>query len=192
MVQTGWRDPVIIGLLRAALLAGVVGTTAPVRGLLPAGTGSHGGARGTMLHEFHVSYTRMAVEPTVISAQIRLFSDDLTRALIERSRLAAITLNSVEGEAAFAGYLAQAFQVTANGRRLVPVVVSGARDKDMWSYIVTWTSQAPITTLAMNNAALFEQFGDQQNIVKVKHMATGRESTLFYSGGSRAEQVVRF
>lgn len=191
MGQAGRRDPVIIGWLGAVLLTGVVASTVPDAEPLSAGGASRGDAAVAARHDFHVSYTRMAIEPTVISAQIRLFSDDVTRALIERAKRPAITLNSAEGEAAFAAYLAQAFQVTANGRRLVPVVVSGAQDKEMWSFIVTWTSPTPITSLSMHNAALFELFGDQQNIVKVKHMTSGRESTLFYSGGSRVDQVVR-
>lgn len=186
MGEDGASHPVTTGWLTVLLLAGVVTTTTPAGGA-PASA-----ARADVTHDFHVSYTRMAVEPTVISAQIRLFSDDVTRALIERSKRQAMTLNSPEGEAAFKAYLADMFQVTANGRRLVPVVVSGAPEKDMFSYIVTWTSTTPITSLSMHNAALFELFDDQQNIVKVKHMASGKESTLFYSGGSRVDQVLRF
>jgi len=139
-----------------------------------------------------VSYTRMAVEPTVISAQIRLFSDDVTRALVERSKTPSLALNSPQGEAAFQAYLAEQFPVSVNGKRLTPVVVSSAQDKDMWSYVLTWTSSAPITSVSMHNAALFEFFDDQQNIVKIKHIASGKEATLFYSGGSKADQVFRF
>ena len=168
--MTGW--------LTAVLLAGVVVTTAP--------------ASAVARHDFHVSYTRMAIEPTVISAQIRLFTDDVTRALIERSKKPSMTLDSPDGDAAFRAYLVDMFQVTANGRRLLPVVVSGTPEKDMFSYIVTWTSATPITSVTMHNATLFELFDDQQNIVKVKHMASGKESTLFYSGGSTADQVIRF
>ena len=168
--MTGW--------LTAVLLAGVVVTTAS--------------AGAVARHDFHVSYTRMAIEPTVISAQIRLFTDDVTRALIERSKKPSMTLDSPSGDAAFRAYLVDMFQVTANGRRLLPVVVSGTPEKDMFSYIVTWTSATPITSVSMHNAALFELFDDQQNIVKAKHMASGKESTLFYSGGSTADQVIRF
>jgi len=184
----------MVGWLSAAVLAGVVATTAPAGVPADAQTSAerHSGLSDVMRHDFHVSYTRMAIEPMVISAQIRLFTDDVTRALIERSKRAAITLDTPDGEAAFKAYLGDMFQVTANGRRLVPVVVSGASEKDMFSYIVTWASATPITSLRMHNAALFELFDDQQNIVKVKHMASGKESTLFYTGGSRADQVVRF
>ena len=175
--MTGW--------LTMVLLAGVVTTATPARGTVASDR------HADVSHDFHVSYTRMAIEPTVISAQIRLFSDDVTRALIERSKKPSMTLDSPEGDAAFNGYLADMFQVTANGRRLVPVVVSGARERDMHSYVVTWTSSTPIVSLSMHNAALFELFDDQQNIVKVKHMGSGKESTLFYSGGSRTDQQVR-
>ncbi len=174
--MTGW--------LSAVLLAGVAITAAPVS--------SSVAPLKRVRHDFHVSYTRMAVEPTVISAQIRLFSDDVNRALVERSKTPSLALNSPQGEAAFQAYLAEQFPVSVNGKRLTPVVVSSAQDKDMWSYVLTWTSSAPITSVSMHNAALFEFFDDQQNIVKIKHIASGKEATLFYSGGSRADQVFRF
>lgn len=174
--MTGW--------LHAAVLAGVLSTSAPA--------GSPSRPANEARHEFHVSYTRMAIEPLVISAQIRLFADDVTRVLIERSRTQSMTLNSPQGDAAFQRYLVESFPLMANGRALTPVVVSGLQDKDMWAYIVTWTSATPITTLSMHNAALFEVFGDQQNIVKVKHLPSGKEATLFYSGGSKVDQAFRF
>jgi len=171
------------GWTRHVILAGVVLTATPA------------GLRATLpdrAHDFHVSYTRIAVEPTVVSAQLRLFADDVTRALIERSPARSLTLGSPQGEVAFQAYLAEHFPVTANGKRLTPIVVSGSQDRDMWSYIVTWTSATPITSLSLHNAALMELFDDQQNIVKVKVIATGQEQTLFYAGGSRVDQVVRF
>ena len=113
--MTGW--------LSAVLLAGVVITAAPVSSPVAPLT--------RIRHDFHVSYTRMAVEPTVISAQIRLFSDDVTRALVERLKTPSLALNSPQGEAAFQAYLAEQFPVSVNGRRLTPVVVSSAQDKDM-------------------------------------------------------------
>ncbi len=189
------------GWLPVALLAGVAITAAPAgrthaaartRAHAPTRTEVETSAPARATHEFHVSYTRMAVEPTVISAQIRVFADDVTRALVERTKAQSITLNSPQGEAAFQAYLAAGFPVKANGRLLSPVVASSVQDREMWSYVVTWTSPTPITTVSMHNAALFELFDDQQNIVKVKHLASGREATQFYSGGSRADQVFRF
>jgi hypothetical protein len=172
------------GWQHAVLFAGVVMTTAPV---------STSVARdASVRHDFHVSYTRMAIEGTVISAQIRLFGDDLTRALVGRSRTPLLTLNSKQGDSAFQAYVAEQFPVSVSGRRLTPVVVSSAKDGEMWAYVLTWTSATPITSVSMHNAALFEFFDDQQNIVKIKHIASGREATLFYSGGSKADQVFRF
>lgn len=143
-------------------------------------------------HDFHVSYTRMAVERTVVSAQLRLFADDLVRALTARARGTTVSLDSPQGDAAFRAYVATAFIVTANGQRLTPVVASSAPERDMRSYVITWTAPAVITSLSMHNAALMELFDDQQNIVKVKHIGSGVEATLFYSGGSPADQPFRF
>lgn len=134
----------------------------------------------------------MAIEGPSISAQIRMFGDDITKVLVARSKTPALALNSGPGEAAAQAYLTTSFPIVANGRALVPVIVSATQERDMWSYIVTWTAKAPITTLSMHNAAMMEYFDDQQNIVKVKHIGSGKEATLFYSGGSRADQVMKF
>lgn len=176
------------GWLLSVLLAGVVVTTAPVRSA-HVELRTHDVER---THDFHVSYTRMAVEGNAISAQIRMFGDDITKALIDRSKTPSLTLNSAQGEAAAQAYLAESFPIVANGKRLVPTVASATQERDMWSYIVTWTATAPIRSLTLHNAAMMEYFDDQQNIVKLKHIGSGKESTLFYSGGSRADQVVRF
>lgn len=178
----------IHGWLHAVLLAGVVITTAPAR----SGQVETRTRPVERAHDFHVSYTRMAIEGNSISAQIRMFGDDITKALIDRSKTPALTLNSTQGEAAAQKYLAESFPIVANGRKLTPTVTSAMQERDMWSYIVMWTATAPITSLTMHNAAMMEYFDDQQNIVKLKHIGSGKESTLFYSGGSRADQVVKF
>lgn len=167
----------IVHWFSRVLTAGVVAVTTPA---VPAPA-----------HDFHVSYTRLAVEGTQIVAQIRLFSDDLTRALIERTKAQSVALGSPASDAAFRTYLTSAFPVTVNGRALTPVVVSSTPDKDMWAYVVTWTASAPVGAIALHNALLMELFDDQQNIVKVKHITSGKEETLFYSGGSRADQISR-
>lgn len=177
----GGRDSVIAGLMKVALLVGALVTSAPAAA--PA---------AQVGHDFHVSYTRMAIEGTSISAQIRVFGDDVTKALVERTKSPALTLGSAVGQAAFQKYLAESFPVSANGRALMPVVASATQEREMWSYIVTWTATAPITAISMHNAAMMELFDDQQNIVKVKHLGSAKEATLFYSGGSRADQALTF
>ena len=182
MVEAGdGRDSVIAGLMKTALLAGALLTAAPA-----------GAPTARTRHDFHVSYTRMAIEGASISAQIRVFGDDVTKALVERTKTPSLVLGSAPGQAVFQKYLAESFPVTANGRLLAPVVASATQEREMWSYIVTWTATAPITAISMHNAAMMELFDDQQNIVKLKHIGSGKESTLFYAGGSRADQVVRF
>ena len=175
------------GWCATVLLVGVVVPPAPMRALV-----AHESRRIAVAHDFHVSYTRMAIEGASISAQIRVFGDDMTKALVARSMTPALVLNSPHGQAAAQAYLTASFPVAANGRPLAPTIVSATQEREMWSYIVTWTSPVPITTVSMHNAALMEYFDDQQNIIKLKHIGSGKESTLFYSGGSRADQVVRF
>ena len=176
--MTGW--------VPALLLAGTVLSA------VPAGGAPARASRTDARHEFHVSYTRMAIEGAQVTAQIRLFTDDIQRALATRTRNAGLVLASKEAEAAFQAYVADRFPLTANGRRLVPVVAAGNADGQMWAFIVTWTAPAAVTTLSMHNAAMFELFDDQQNIVKLKHIGSNKELTQFYGGGSLADQVARF
>ena len=187
MVATSIGAPVMSGWRATVLLVGGVVATDPARAPV-----AYESRPSTVAHDFHVSYTRMAIEGASISAQIRVFGDDITKALVARSKTPALVLNSPQGQAAAQAYLTASFPVVANGRPLAPTVVSATQEREMWSYIVTWTSPVPITTVSMHNAALMEYFDDQQNIVKLKHIGTGKESTLFYSGGSRVDQVVRF
>ena len=134
----------------------------------------------------------MAIEPRVISAQIRIFADDLARALAARTRTPSLTLGSPEGLAAFQSYIAERFVIVVGGRPLVPVIVSNVQERDMWSYMVQWQSPIPIASITARNGALMELFPDQQNLVKVKHLPSGQEQTLFYSGGTATDQTVRF
>jgi hypothetical protein len=182
----GGHDSVMSGGWPGAVLAALVMATAPAR------APRHVAVARDVRHDFHVSYTRMAVEGAGISAQIRMFGDDITKTLVTRSKTPGLVLNSPAGLTAAQAYLATAFPVLANGRSLAPSVVSATQERDMWAYIVTWAAPSTITTLSMHNAVMMESFDDQQNIVKLKHIGTGKESTLFYSGGSRADQVVRF
>jgi hypothetical protein len=185
-MMTGWMP--------VTLLAGVMSVIASAGSSLSGAASVHAAAPGVNVatHEFHVSYTRMAIEPRVISAQIRLFSDDLTRALTTRTRTPTLTLGSPEGLAAFKGYLAERFVLVAAGQTLTPVIVSNTQERDMWSYMVQWESAAPITSITTRNGALMELFPDQQNLVKVKHLPSGKEQTLFYSGGTATDQTIRF
>jgi hypothetical protein len=191
----------IAGWLPATMVAGVIVLIAPDQPLTLATAAAAPVAAPSVVtpsvvalpaHEFHVSYTRMAIEPRVISAQIRIFADDLTRALAARTRTPALTLGSPEGLGAFQSYLAERFVIVVGGRPLVPVIVSNVQERDMWSYTVQWQSPVPITSVTARNGALMELFPDQQNLVKVKHLPSGKEQTLFYSGGTATDQTVRF
>jgi hypothetical protein len=182
---------VIGGGLSVLWVAGVIGAITPASLIAGHDTVAQPLSKAAM-HEFHVSYTRMAIEPRVISAQIRLFADDLSRALAARTRNSALTLGSAEGIAAFQSYLAERFVIVVAGRRLVPVIASNAQERDMWSYMVQWESAVPITSVTARNGVLMELFSDQQNLVKVKHLPSGKEQTLFYSGGTATDQAIRF
>jgi hypothetical protein len=183
VAEAGTRASAVTITRVVHLLAGVAMLVVPAR--LQSGTRTQ--------HDFHVSYTRMAVDGSTVSAQIRVFMDDITEALGARQTgRAAGPLNTPAAEAAFAAYLAESAPVQLNGRIVRPTVVSSQQDKDMWAYIVTWEAPARVTQLRLHNALLFDRFDDQQNLVKVKDVTRGAEQTLVFAGQSRADQSVRF
>lgn len=193
---------------------GTPGTAAAVTSVpvasVPMGTGTPGtgpaeanrapAARGTgtpgttaaEAHDFHVAYARLAVEPRTVTAVVRVFTDDLTTLLVKELNTPRLTLGTPEVHAALQRYLARAMPLRANGRLLAPRVLSSGEDKDMWWITVAWEAPAPITELRFHVAVLFDVFGDQQNIVKLLHVPSRTESSLYFAGGATDDRTLRF
>ena len=141
-------------------------------------------------HNMHVANTRMVVEGAVVVARVRMFRDDLQKAL---KRPAA---DDAAWRGAVATYVGQNFTVVANGAKLTGEVLDGGADIDgdqpIWWVIVQWKATRPVTVLGLKVHLLFDAFGDQQNIVQVSKQPGDERHGLYFQAGDRSEQVLRF
>jgi hypothetical protein len=143
-------------------------------------------------HDLHLSHTRLLVDGATVTARVRVFEDDLARAL------GITTAGAAPTDAQLVAYIERHLLVRADGTVLRGPTLGGAgREVDgqgqpvRW-VLVTWRAARPIGTLALRVALLFETFGDQQNIV-IAARGTGEERrTLSFQAGDTGEQVVRF
>jgi hypothetical protein len=149
------------------------------------------------IHDVHLSYSRVVVDGTSIRWRVRLFRDDLERALRAQSRGAVITAEAPAADSVFADYFNARVSVTANGRRLAGRVTQSGRDADvsddeMWWYLVELTAPAAVSTIATRVGLLFELFDDQRNVLTLLKMPAQGRHSMYFVGNDPREQVIRF
>lgn len=141
-------------------------------------------------HDLHVAHTRMVVEGTAVVARVRMFRDDLQKA-IRRP-----VTDDAASSAAVAAYVTQHFTVSANGATLAGTVLESGGDVDgdqaIWWVIVQWKAAAPVRTLGLKVHLMFETFGDQQNLVQLSRQPGDERHALYFQAGDRSEQVLKF
>ncbi|MBA4072373.1 MAG: hypothetical protein C0497_11135 [Gemmatimonas sp.] len=141
-------------------------------------------------HDLHLSHTRMVIEGTVIVARVRMFRDDLEKA-IKRP-----IADDAASRTVVAAYLAQHFLLTADGARLTGEVLDSGSDVDgdqkVWWVLVQWKTTKPVKTLGVRMHVMFETFSDQQNTVLVARQPGDERRGLYFQAGDRAEQVLKF
>jgi len=145
----------------------------------------------------HLSYSRVVVDGSSILWRVRLFRDDLERALKAQSGNAAMTADAPAADSTFAAYFNVHVPVSANGRRLAGRVVQSGRDPDvpdeeMWWYLVELTAPAPVTAFSTRVGLLFEQFSDQRNVLTLLKMPGGSRHSMYFVRDDAREQQLRF
>lgn len=128
--------------------------------------------RSVPAHEFHVSYARLAVEGGTAVLQIRFFRDDLEAALGPRAGVSALRLSaSPEIDRVFLDYLAEKFQLIAEGESLPGTIIGSGEDtidrEPAWWYLVRYSSPQPIGQFQVRNSLLLETFEDQTTVLRV-------------------------
>lgn len=151
------------------------------------------------LHDIHLTYSRVVVDGASVIFRVRLFHDDLEKALQGHARNPALKVVSPSpaADSAFASYFNARVPVSADGRRLVGRVLQSGRDMDvtdqeMWWYLVELTAPAPVTTISMRVGLLFEHFTDQKNIVTMLKMPGEKRYSLYFVREDEREQKVVF
>ena len=143
-------------------------------------------------HDIHLSYARVAVEGRVVHCRIRMFRDDLERALARRAGKPAVTLEAGATDSLFAAYFNDQFTLLNDGVRLRGTVVASGEEPEMWWYTVRFEAPAPIRGLALRNGVLFDLFDDQRNMTKVMHLPSEAEFSYFFVKGDTVPQAMRF
>ncbi len=124
------------------------------------------------LHEFYVSLTEIRYNPESerMEVSLRIFPDDMDRALLEHYGITSGLLTAQEHVAAdslLEIYLLELFRIELDGAPLPLSYLGKEAESDvMWCYMESNALEKP-DEIGVNNAILTEIFEDQVNIIQV-------------------------
>ena len=127
-----------------------------------------------LMHEFYVSLSevRYNTETERFEVSIRIFPDDLDRALLARSGITTQLDTELEHKSAdslLMVYLLEDFSIEVNGALLELSYLGKEPESDaIWCYLESSRVAAP-ETIKIQNVLLTEYFLDQVNIIQVYH-----------------------
>lgn len=145
---------------------------------------------GAAPHNKHFSHTRLVLDGTALVARVRIFKDDLEKALKRKVG------DDAASKQAVAGYAARAFILRADDVVLKGEVLDQGGDSDgdqpvTW-LLVQWTAPRPPKKIGVKDLILFDQYDDQQNLVILSRMPGDERRTLYFQSGDRSEQVISY
>ena len=124
------------------------------------------------LHEFYVSLSEIRFNPKTecLEVSLRIFPDDMDRALKEHFGINASLVTELEHESAdslLEIYLHNLFRIELNGVS-VPLSYLGkeAESDVMWCYLESFPQEKPVE-ITVHNSIFCEIFEDQVNIIQV-------------------------
>lgn len=124
------------------------------------------------MHKFYVSLTEVRFNPESnrIEVSIRIFPDDLDRALLEREGIYTQLATELESEGAdslLGRYLLDHFSLEVNGNLTELEYLGKETEADaIWCYLESGKVEVP-TEYLVTNSILSQTFEDQVNIVQV-------------------------
>ncbi|MFN0180857.1 MAG: DUF6702 family protein [Gemmatimonadales bacterium] len=174
----------MIGLWLVGIALGTpVGNPPIPHGRSPAGIAGPT-VRVVAVHDLHASYGRVAVEAASVTIRIRMFQDDLSRALARHATRDTVDLAAKPlADSVARDYLGRKLILAADGTPLTGRLVAGGAEQDMWWYLLEYPLAKPIKRLTIASQVMFELFGDQQNLLKVAVAKTGVETALYFVPG---------
>ncbi len=174
---------------RVALVAGallMLGAAPPRAEPSP----SAAAAAAAVRHNTHIAHTRMVVEGPMVVARIRMFRDDLQKAL---KRTVG---DDAASQAALRAYINGSFGVTADGARLTAEIADSGGDTEgdqpIWWVLVQWKAARPVKSVGLKVHLMFDTFSDQQNVVVLNKQPGDERRSLYFQAGDRTEQVIKF
>jgi hypothetical protein len=126
------------------------------------------------MHEFYVSLSEVRYNSKTerFEVSIRIFPDDLDRALLARSGITTQVATELEHKSAdslLMVYLLEDFSIEVNGALLELSYLGKEPESDaIWCYLESSRVAAP-ETITVRNLILTEYFMDQVNIIQVYH-----------------------
>jgi len=127
-----------------------------------------------LMHEFYVSITelRYNTQSERFEVSIRIFPDDLDRALLERTGIhtqLATELEHKSADSLLMVYLLEDFSIQLDGREIELDYLGKEPESDaIWCYLESSKVSSP-ETITVRNEILTEYFMDQINIIQVYH-----------------------
>ncbi len=127
---------------------------------------------GWLMHEFYVSLTeiRYNTQTERFEVSMRIFPDDLDRALLERTGIHTQLATELEHEGAdtlLKAYLLESFAIHADGEEIGFTYLGKEPESNaIWCYLESTRVSSP-QTISVRNEILTEIFPDQVNIVQV-------------------------
>ncbi len=132
-------------------------------------------------HAIHVSYGRVAVEGKAVTIRLRMFQDDLSKALARYHRRDTVDIEARPlADSLAMAYLSQTLLLSVDGKPLVGGIAGAGREDKMWWFLVRYPLIARAGKLTIANRIFFELFEDQQNLLKVVHLGSGDETSLYF------------
>lgn len=136
-------------------------------------------------HDYHVSVTQMQYNPgsKVFELSIRIFTDDLERALAQANNNKRFSINNKDQNDTYvSAYLQQRFSLRDAQKRILPLRYVGKEQEEdaTWVYLEI-PFQLPFSGNSLQNSILTEIFDDQVNMTNVI-LPSGKKTYLFKKG----------
>lgn len=136
-----------------------------------------------VVHDFHVSYSRLAVEGNMAVIRIRLFKDDLNQALTTREERDVFIDTSPVSDSLFQAYFNERFVLSVEDEVMSGRIVGSGEEvvgnEPMWWYLLEFSAPERIEALHVSQRILSEVFEDQKNIVQVQHFPSEKVYSLY-------------
>jgi len=134
-------------------------------------------------HDFHVTYSRLAVEDNMVVIRIRLFRDDLNQALSAREERDVFVDTSPASDSLFQVYFNEMFVLSAGDEVMSGRIVGSGEEvvgnEPMWWYLFEFSASETIKALQVSQRILSEVFEDQKNIVQIQHFPSEKVYSLY-------------
>jgi hypothetical protein len=137
-----------------------------------------------VLHPLHTTITTISYDARthVVTAMMRIFVDDLAKAVERRSGGAEVRVGASTGDAAATEYVRAMFTVAGDDGRSTPLAVCGLRRTgDVQWICLRATLPHGLAGLRIADAVLTDLYADQVNVVMADD-TQGHASLLFTRG----------